>query len=504
MMFYKNLNKGNMKFKNINFNSFKSQMNNKDDDKSAPFGLCERIYNFSNLSGALTDGIGIGDLDIIYDSFYDISYKKIEIPNMIIKGCYFLKYWNKVLNSYDYLIIIYCSDQKLYYNVIASPDTSWMEIKNIQLTTKPIALYTKVNDIDSLIFYSEKDGMQVWDVFANNAYKVENPPNITSMCIHQNRLFATIGGESRSVIFSEELNPINFNVSTDEGGYINMDDEFGKCNSVVSFDGYLYIFRDYNIAKVSEGKDRNQFVINQLYVGNGKIYPNTISICGNKIMFLASDGIYEFNGTVSKKINFNFDNMIDGIDNHFFIAKYFNGHYYLSCNINFGDNDKYACENLLDNCNNSLIKIDISNYNCEIMRGCDIRDFTVVDDGVNNCIIVNYAFNTSIASIGLINQSGSIKDKNIRKFWKSKMYDFNIPSKYKYIKEISFISKSDIELNLYLDEIIKTYKISGKNTVQKIKVNEKAVRFGVGFVSEENNVYISIPQVKVGFYGEYK
>ena len=55
----------------------------------------------------------------------------------------------------------------------------------------------------------------------------------------------------------------------------------------------------------------------------------------------------------------------------------------MSCNINFGDNEKYACENLLDNCNNSLIKIDVSNYNCEIMRGCDIRDFTIVDDGVN-------------------------------------------------------------------------------------------------------------------------
>ena len=70
--------------------------------------------------------------------------------------------------------------------------------------------------------------MIVWNKDMDDIIQVIDPPKITSMCIHDNRMFATIQGEARSIIFSEELNPINFNVSSDEGGYINMQDDFGN------------------------------------------------------------------------------------------------------------------------------------------------------------------------------------------------------------------------------------------------------------------------------------
>lgn len=503
-MFYKNFNKGNIKFKKISLSSFNKQMNNKDDERILPFGECDKIYNLNTSSGVLKDGMGVGDLEVVCDNFYDIRSKIIDQPISHVESTYFLKYWNKVLESYDYILIIYCGDGKAYYNVVSQTYPSWMEIKNITFTVKPIALYCKVNDVDCLIFYSKQDGMQVWNILGANSYKVDNPPKITSMCIHQNRLFATIEGEARSIIFSEELNPINFNVNINEGGYINMEDEFGKCNKVISFDGYLYVFRDYNIARISQGKDKNEFVVNNIYVGNGNIYPNTIAVCGNKIMFLASDGIYEFNGTVSKKLKFNFDNMIDTVDTYFVVAKYCNGNYYLACNINFDDDYEFPCEQLMLKRNNSLIKIDVNNNNCEIMRGCDIKELTVIDDGLNNCIFVSYNYDSIFSSIGKLNNSGCVKNNKLKKLWKSKKHDFDVPDKVKYIKEMSFISKSDIDINIYLDDKIKTYKVFGSEKVQKIKINEKAIRFGFGFTTESNNVYISSPQVKVGFYEESK
>lgn len=503
-MFYKNLNNGKIKYKKYSLSSFNSQMNNKDDEKILPFGVCDRIYNFNTSTGALTDGMGIGEIEVVYNNFYDVDMKIIDNPQDPIESTYFLKYWNQTLESYDYILIIYCMNGKAYYNVVSDSYPSWMEIKNITFTVKPIALYSKVNGVDCLIFYSKKDGMQVWNILSAHSYKVDNPPQITSMCIHQNRLFATIEGEARSIIFSEELNPVNFNVNTNEGGYINMDDEFGKCNKVISFDGYLYVFRDYNIAKISEGKDKNEFIVDQVYVGNGNIYPNTVAVCGNKIMFLASDGIYEFNGSVSKKINFDFDNMIDKFDNYFSVAKYCNGCYYLACNINFEDGYVFPCEEMSLSRNNSLIKINITNYECEIMRGCDIKELTVIDDGLNNCIVATYNWDSVYSSIGQLNNSGCIMDNNLRKIWKSKMYDFGIPDKAKYIKDITFVAKSDMEVLIYLDDKLKQLKVYGGESCQKIKINERAIKFGFGFVTDKNGVYISVPQVKVGFYGESK
>ena len=502
-MFYANVVKGNIKFKKYNALPFNNLINHKLDAKTVPFGRCDNLYNFNTYTGALTDGIGISDIELVYENYYDMKYKTVQLPSAKeITGCYFLKYWHEPMNQYLYLLMIYCHDGKILYNMVNSINSEWTEIDNLQFSSKPMALYSKVNGVDSLIFYTENDGMFVWNMQLSKPIKVDNPPKITSMCIHDNRLFATIKGDARSVIFSEELNPTNFNVSTEEGGYINMSDDFGKCNKVVSFDGYLYVFRDYNIARITEGRDRNEFVVTQLYVGNGKIYPNTVSVCGDKIMFLAADGVYKFDGTTAKKINFDFDDMIVGIDNHNAIGQYFDGNYYLACVIDFEDEVRFGCESLTAYHNNALIKINMSTDYIEVHRGCDISGLTLVNDGLNNCIIVTYTFDSMISTIGILKESGSLKSKMLKKFWKSEMHDFDLPNKLKFIKDITLITHSDITLNIYLDDKIKKYNVKGKSSAQSIKINERFTRLGFGFESDTNGVYITIPQVKVGIYEE--
>ena len=217
-------------------------------------------------------------------------------------------------------------------------------------------------------------------------------------------------------------------------------------------------------------------------------------------MFLATDGIYEFDGNRSKKISFDFDNMLVSDHNNFSVAEYFNGYYYLACVLDFED-EVYGCEQFKMAGNNALIKIDVNNdYYCEILRGCDIKSFTNINDGLNNCLLVSYFFDSTRTEQGLLDTSGMIQDRNIKKYWKSEMCDFDMPDKYKFIKEMSFTSKTDIEVNIYLDNKIKTYKVSGRNESQTIKINEKAKLLGIEFVSNLSGTYITVPQVKVGFY----
>lgn len=500
-MFYPNLINGNLKYKKFDFVPFNNGINSKLDEKLLPLGRCDSMYNFNCSTGALIDGIGISDLKLIWDNFYDIKYKDLGLPQgTYIKSCYFFKYWDTKTNEYLYILLLYGVNKKIYFNIVNTINTEWHEVSNLEFSVNPMVIYAKVNNIDSLIFYTKEDGMFVWNFNISQVYKVENAPLITSMCIHNNRMFATIEGESRSIIFSEELNPINFNVSVDEGGYIEIGEDFGKCNKVVSFNGDLYVFKDYSIARITETKDRNEFSITQIYAGNGKIYPNTVAICGDKILFLATDGIYEFNGSKAKKIEFDFDNKIVGLDNHFSKGYYFNGEYYLACYMEFDDDYLFEIDKYLSLQNNSLIKINVNTYQCEIQRGCDIREFLSINDGVNNSLLVIYAFELNSTSVGILNKSGNIKNQNIMKLWKSKMYDFNVPDKVKFIKEITLISKANVFIDIYLDDRIKTINIKGKESSQIIKINEKAKRVGFQIRTDKCNNYISIPQLKVGFY----
>ena len=500
-MFYKNLIKNNLKCKKYNFLPFNSQMNFKFNYQSQPLGRCSQVYNFDTSSEALKDGLGVTELKFVWNNAHDLQYKTLVAPTFaFVENAYFFRYWHKTWGYY-YVLVIYCSNKKIYYNYVNQYNDQWHEITNLTLTEEPIALYSKVNGVDCLIFYNDEDGMFVWDIRGTDAYKVENPPAITSMCIHNERLFATVKGEARSIIFSEELNPINFNVSTEEGGYINMDDDHGKCNRVISFNGNLYVIRDYNIARVTEGKDRNEFIVEQLDLDNGKIFHNTVCVCGDKMMFLASDGIYEFNGTKSKKIDFDFDKQIHSIDNHYAIGHYSDGHYYLSCNMNFGDGVKYGCENLDLHFNNTLIKIDVNKYDCQFMRGVDVKRFVPINDGVNNSILVLYIIHDYRTIIGKLSDNvGNAFGENLKKCWRSEKYDFGLPGKYKYLRDIVLISHTDCDLNVYFDDRVKTIKIRGSEQPQTIKINEKSKCFAFEFLTENCGVYISVPQIRAGVY----
>lgn len=83
--------------------------------------------------------------------------------------------------------------------------------------------------------------MMVWPP-ERDAYVVEGAPKVVSMCLHYERLFAIVEGERVQLRFSDDLNPTNWTTSATEGGYIELLDERGPMNKVLSFGDYLYVF----------------------------------------------------------------------------------------------------------------------------------------------------------------------------------------------------------------------------------------------------------------------
>lgn len=345
MMFYPNtLNLKKIKYTKKKYASFSNGINADFDSDLLPVKYSPNTYNFNFINGDLTDGIGVSIPRFRY-LLEDIEFTKelISPTTFHIEGCWLFPVWKDNGSRYSSYLLIYSADGKMYYNSLHNELGDMYLIKDLQLSEKPIVTSYKLNGVDTLIIVNESDGMFTW-TFEDGITKIENAPQISSMCVHYERLFVTTYGDKRSIWFSDDLNPINFNISATEGGFIEMVDEFGRLNKVVSFEGYLYVFRDYNIAKVVAFADQNEFSVSQLYVSNGKIFDKTICTCGNKIMYLASDGIYLFNGSSSTRLDLNINKMFEGVNNQYARGGYSNGYYYLACKLNFNDDKVVGCE----------------------------------------------------------------------------------------------------------------------------------------------------------------
>ena len=326
------------------------------------------------------------------------------------------------------------------------------------------------------------------------AKQIEGVPCISSMCVHNERLFVTSYENERRVWFSDDLNPTNFSTSLDEGGFIDLVDDFGRSNKVVSFEGYLYVFRDYNIARISAYAEQENFAVNQLYVGSGRILKDTVTVCGNKIMYLASDGLYSFNGSSSTRINLGINNIFDD-NNESAMACFSNGCYYLACRLNFDDDPNN--DSIGDHDNNALIRFDVNSRKLTILRGCNIRDISVINDTKSSFVLVSVKIGDSY-KLGLIDNSGKIFDDITEKVWITAESDYNYPDRQKLIKEIYLETNKDCTVRVSVDGKSKDFLVKGCEGISVIKPRLKGTKVSVSFLSNSTDTRIANVQVKVG------
>lgn len=458
-------------------------------------------YNFDYSDGALRDGMGVKALQFCCAEGTVEKYKLIDSPSdmSFIKGCWLFNTWSTEQSVYCPYLIIYSSNGDFYYNILHGASSEIVKMNNLNFTERPIVTSYKLNGVDTLILVSEKDGMFTWQ-YPGVVKQIENVPSISSMCVHENRLFVTNHGEKRTIMYSDNLDPTNFSVSIGNGGVIDLPDEFGKSNKVLSFEGYVYVFRDFNISKVTTYLDEKDFTLSQLYVSNGRIFDKTVCICGNKIVYLASDGIYMFNGSSATKMDLSINKLFEGVDNSKAVAGYSNGYYYLSCNIVYGDDVNIGNESPLRNyTNNAFIKINIDTGAINILRGYDIEHISVINDIYKSEVCVVIKESDGGYSMGVIDNSGMYFDTPTTKFWKSPTSDFGNPNKDKIIKEISLESSKNITLCIASDKESREIEVVGKSGYQIVRPYVKGSKISITFKSIEADNYISNPQITVGY-----
>jgi len=498
-MFYSNSVGGkDIKYTTKNYSMFKG-INADVDENVLPLNFSPMSYNFDYSDGSLRDGMGVGELKFRYLSYDFDAYKLIQDPpdDSFILACWYFTAWSTEFNIHRPFFMVYTSRGDFYYNRLHGVSTELVKMEGLNFTEKPIVASYNIEGRDSLILVSKADGMYVWQ-YPSIVKKIENAPLISSLCVHENKLFITTHGEKREVLFSDNLDPTSFSVNDVNGGSFKIIDEFGTCNKVISFDGYLYIIRDFNIAKLVS-YENSVYNINQLYVSNGRIYEDTVCICGDKIFYLASDGVYSFDGSKAKKIGLNINRFLNGVDNSNAVAGYSSGYYYLACRLNY--NDGLLVDDQLDTnfTNNALLRIDVASGEMIMMRGHDVVGIYVINDLYKNEVCVQVKEYGGQSSVGKLDMSGKYFNKKITKVWNSPMSDFGAPDKIKLLKEVTFETKQDITIEVETENGVKEFSVKGKVGYQTIKPLVKGKKIAINFISKAEDNMISNPCVKVGY-----
>jgi hypothetical protein len=291
-----------------------------------------------------------------------------------------------------------------------------------------------------------------------------------------------VGGEKSAVWFSDDLDPTNWDISLEEAGYIELSGEKGCVLKVIKFLDYVYIFHSYGISRLTAYAEQTEFSVTRLFVSSGKIYPDTVAICGNRIIFLAEDGIFSFDGYSAVKIMKGVFPLLFGCDNSKAVSQYYGGCYYLACKAEYGQEDGLV--------NNTLIEYDIANKTLNLIRGADISSIAVISSENYDNIAFSLRGARSAQAAQLC-PSGAMFGLPLQKAWEMPPVDFGYPERLKVFREIHLLTKEDISVKISCENAAKTLFFKGGSGGQKALPALKGKRFSIEFLSSCGQAQIS-------------
>ncbi len=424
----------------------------KHDDSVLALETAAECYNFDFTSGALRSGVGVEYCDYVPRNstrYWVYRYYSETSGEYVEQYIYQNKHGLAMVYDYD-------TKKTTYISGLPLPD---MRAINYRLNSKDVLLLSVTGR-----------RLLTWDGKLLKEYA--DSPVISSMALHYERLFVTSSQEPTKVFFSDDLDPTNWSIGTDSGGFIELLDERGMLNKVVSFGNYLYIFRDHGISRVTAFGDQSEFSVLNLFVTAGRIYPSSIATCGTCIIFLASDGLYAFDGYDCARILQNLDGLIE--PSSATESAFCNGKYYLSCRMNFKDGKTVGCESGEFNCNGLLV-YNVANGEYTVARGLDISY-------LEPCTLNNggdFLMCCESGKGGIISSDGKRFGEALPAHWQSPVTDFGLPDRNKAIREIYVDTDTPLTVTFDSGRKKKTVNIKPTNTRARVNFNCKSMAVAV-------------------------
>lgn len=464
--------------KSISFLDFNLGLNANENSKN---GIGKMLKNVECKNGQITSPLGFTSL------YSKLAPDREQILGNVITNtigeiadifCY-QTYSQAMLLEY----IIFCSaDYKIFYYNPKANNPQVIRLTNINLTSKPkFDCYIK-DGKNLLLITSATDDMWIWDG-VNEPYDVLDAPKISSATVGLNRLFVTCNDKPYSVLYSDDLDPSNWSMSSGEAGEIVFSDDMGRVLNVFALQNYIFVIRERGIIKIY-GNGNTSFNISRVYTSTGNIYKNSVCMCGDKVMYLTTDGLYSFDGLNAKKIYSGLDCLFKNIKSSVAVSQ---------------DNKIYLCTNLYNECdyNNCLVVLDLSDVNAtSVITGGNFTSLCKLEldylRGV--CLLSNNEENANMPL--LICKNGGFLVENQEFEYTAENINLSPVDSFKTLSSIELQTVYPVNITISANNYTKNIWAKGKESFQKFLLNIPCKTFSVKFAGA-GKVHIS--NIKINY-----
>ena len=123
--------------------------------------------------------------------------------------------------------------------------------------------------------------------------------HITAGCHFADRNF--YAAKPYRIYFSAAGESTVFDESANESGWLDLTENGGDVVALVEHGDELYAFREFGVLRLKACGKASEFRVETLPYCCGVIYGDSVVSCGDKVFFLAADGLWTFDGAAFKK-----------------------------------------------------------------------------------------------------------------------------------------------------------------------------------------------------------
>lgn len=377
-----------------------------------------------------------------------------ELPINKVLGLTYFKFKSLTTQNITYhRLLILGDDNPIYINQLLCNMYNCLNIYNLTFDTPPLSVsYTdEKNGVEAIVLFSENK-MVEW-VSGYSPKVLNDVPILSSVCLEGDSLYYTLKDDPYVVWITDHLRFNEIGKKTIYSQRIQLGYDLGKAGKVISFKDNMYVIREFGITKITRAGDN--FYATEEYRSNTKIHTNTVSICGDNMLFMTNNGLYYFTGFKVTRPSIDF---IDAFSFNYngAVAKALADKYYLALNVDFDDD----FEDVAGAINNALLIIDTNDFSYQVIRGVDVATMLpLITESFEKML---FTFNTGpVDKIGEISSNAALMDLPLLKYWASDRLVDDMSTKM--VTKLCVNAVEGVEFKLVLDDkaLVCTTKHSG-------------------------------------------
>lgn len=452
------------KDKEFKFNLFGQNQNVDKDERTLKIGAPAKCFNLSTIDGTLKSGYGIKDLAMPQNEIDLDNESVVAIRGNEVKSIWKLKWYNPSSKKNCYYLFYFNDENLICFDNLFATRLAPFIIEN-EFTDTPFATYYRKDGQDAILLSGEGGNLTV--ISGDQTFTSANAPRIIDCVNHYGKIFAITAEARGRLVYNETPDVLDW--SDEKTKNLDFSDERGDLTKIISFNDYLYVFREFGITEISEYGSDGNFAISHIYQSSAVIEPNSIAQVDGKIFFLEGNKIKSFNGSSVKGVELDCFDYLKAPNQRNCWATGFEGKYYLACRGDFGDEKVVGCEDG-EFVNNMLMIYSVAQEHVDILRGVDIKQMLAFNNIFKSKLILIFN-NTMAGHIGQLTTNGEAFGQNQYAYWQSGTTDFELPGKVKRIKHFTIQTKGECKVSFISDMEEKAFKVLGSDKLQKINAN---------------------------------